>query len=87
MQDLNNGPFYAVRVCSPIDGTFNGIRVNDSMQALNNEHQPIFGLYVAGQDSGGYFSYPYYEGAGWTQGYALTSGAVAAKSIASSLGK
>lgn len=87
MQDLNNGPFYAVRVCSPIDGTFNGIRVNDSMQALNNEHQPISGLYVAGQDSGGYFSYPYYEGAGWTQGYALTSGAVAAKSIASSLGK
>jgi len=88
MPDLDNGPYYAVRVVPPIDGTFNGIRVNDKMQALSREgYQPISGLYVAGQDSGGYFSYPYYEGAGWTQGYALTSGAVAARSIAKRLGK
>lgn len=87
MPALDKGPYYAVRVVSPIDGTFNGVRVNDSMQALNKDHQPIHGLFVAGQDSGGFFSYPYYEGAGWTQGYALTSGAVAARSIAESIGK
>jgi fumarate reductase flavoprotein subunit len=81
MPDLDNGPYYAVRVISAIDGTYNGIRVNENMQALNQEYQPIDGLYVAGQDSGGYFSYPYYEGVGWTQGYAWTSGAVAAKHI------
>lgn len=81
MPSLSNGPYYAVRVCSAIDGTYNGIRVNKKMQALDGNYQPIEGLYVAGQDSGGFFSYPYYEGAGWTQGYAWTSGLIAGKSI------
>lgn len=87
MPDLDKGPYYAVKVISAIDGTYNGIRVNDKMQAMNKEYQPISGLYVAGQDSGGYFSYPYYEGAGWTQGYAWTSGAVAARSVIEALKK
>lgn len=81
MPDLDKGPYYAVKVISAIDGTYNGVRVNDKMQALNQDYQPISGLYVAGQDSGGYFSYPYYEGEGWTQGYAWTSGSVAAQSV------
>ena len=85
MPGLDKGPYYAVRVISAIDGTYNGIRVNEDMQALGGDYQPIPGLYVAGQDSGGYFSYPYYEGAGWTQGYAWTSGAVAARHIAETL--
>ena len=87
MPDLNNGPYYAVKVISAIDGTYNGIRVNKNQQALNSEYQPIEGLYVGGQDAGGYFSYPYYEGAGWTQGYAWTSGLIAAKHIAAQLGE
>ena len=68
MPDLDNGPY-------------NGVRVNENMQALNEDYQIIEGLYVAGQDSGGFFSYPYCEGVGWTQGYAWTSGAIAAKHI------
>lgn len=81
MPSLDAGPYYAVRVCSAIDGTYNGIRINKNMQALNEDYQPIPGLYVAGQDSGGFFSYPYYEGAGWTQGYAWISGRVAAQDM------
>ena len=77
MPNLDNGPYYAVKVISAIDGTYNGIRVNKNLQALNADYQPIKGLYVAGQDAGGYFSYPYYEGAGWTQGFAWTSGMIA----------
>ena len=87
MPNLDNGPYYAVRVISAIDGTYNGIRVNENMQALDKNYQPITGLYVSGQDSGGYFSYPYYEGAGWTQGYAWVSGSIAAKHIISSMNK
>ncbi|MBR1561027.1 MAG: FAD-binding protein [Clostridia bacterium] len=79
MPSLAEGPYYAVRVISAIDGTYNGIRVNENLQAVNSDYQPIPGLYVAGQDSGGFFSYPYYEGVGWTQGYAWNSGSVAAK--------
>ena len=85
MPSLSEGPFYAVKVISAIDGTYNGIRVNENMQALNGDYQPIAGLYVAGQDSGGFFSYPYYEGVGWTQGYAWTSGSVAARHIIKNL--
>ena len=85
MPDLDNGPYYAVKVISAIDGTYNGIRVNKNQQALNADYQPIEGLYVGGQDAGGFFSYPYYEGAGWTQGYAWTSGLIAAKHIASQI--
>ena len=85
MPNLDKGPYYAVKVISAIDGTYNGIRVNKNMQALNGEYQVIPGLYVAGQDSGGFFSYPYYEGVGWTQGYAWTSGSIAAKHIIENL--
>ena len=85
MPPLSEGPFYAVRVISAIDGTYNGIRVNENLQAVNGDYQPISGLYVAGQDSGGFFSYPYYEGVGWTQGYAWNSGSVAAKHMIASI--
>ena len=74
-----------MRVISAIDGTYNGIRVNKNMQAIGSDYQPIEGLYVAGQDSGGFFSYPYYEGVGWTQGYAWTSGSIAGKSVIESM--
>ncbi len=73
-----------MRICRPgasLLTTEQGIAINENTQARDEERRPIEGLYVAGQDSGGYFSYPYYEGVGWTQGYAWTSGAVAAKHI------
>lgn len=81
MPDLDNGPYYAVKVISAIDGTYNGVLVNENMQAMNRDYDVIPGLYVAGQDAGGFFSYPYYEGVGWTQGFAWTSGAVAVRYI------
>ena len=87
MPSLSEGPYYAVRVMSAIDGTYNGIRINKHMQALGQDYQPIEGLYVAGQDSGGFFSYPYYEGEGWTQGYAWTSGRIAGKSMVEAITK
>lgn len=59
-----------MRVISAIDGTYNGIRVNKNMQAIGSDYQPTRVCTSPGQDSGGYFSYPYYEGVGWTQGYA-----------------
>ena len=81
MPSLDKGPYYAVKVISAIDGTYNGVLVNENMQAMNRDYDIIQGLYVAGQDAGGFFSYPYYEGVGWTQGFAWTSGAVAVRYI------
>lgn len=88
LHPLAEGPFYAVRVISPIDGTFNGIKVNSHMQAIGQDNKPApAGLYVAGQDSGGYFSYPYTDYVGATCGYALTSGMMSIEHIKEYLGK
>lgn len=85
---LDNGPFYAVRIISPIDNTYNGIRVNTSFQALNANLQPAFsGLYLAGMDSGGYFTYPYTNFLGASSSYCLTSGMLAVDAIAEFLKK
>ena len=88
LHPLDEGPFYAVRVVSPIDGTYNGIKVNDHLQAIGKDNVPSpAGLFVAGQDSGGYFSYPYTDYVGATCGYALTSGMMAVEYIKEYLGK
>lgn len=81
---LSNGPFYAVRIYPALDGTLNGIRVNSNMQALNDDLQPIPGLYMAGYDAGSFWAFPYYQTErtnALTQGYAVTSGRIAAKHI------
>lgn len=88
LHPLAEGPFYAVRVISPIDGTYNGIKVNSHLQAMGSDNKPApAGLFVAGQDSGGYFSYPYTDYVGATCGYALTSGMLAVRYIKDYLGK
>ena len=87
LHPLDEGPFYAVRVVSPIDGTYNGIKVNDHLQAIGEGDVPApRGLFVAGQDSGGYFSYPYTDYVGATCGYALTSGMMSVEYVKEYLG-
>ena len=85
---LDDGPFYAVRIISPIDNTYNGIRIDTSFRALDENLTPsISGLYLAGMDSGGYFTYPYSNFLGSSSSYCLTSGMLAAEAIAEFLGK
>ena len=83
---IDEGPFYAVRICPAFDGTLNGIRVNSDMQALNADLEPIPGLYMGGYDAGGLWAHPYYQTThtnAVTQGFALTSGYIAANHILS----
>uniref|UniRef100_A0A7C9JIH2 FAD-binding protein n=1 Tax=Muribaculaceae bacterium Z82 TaxID=2304548 RepID=A0A7C9JIH2_9BACT len=85
---LDDGPFYAVRIISPIDNTYNGIRVDTSFRALDENLTPsISGLYLAGMDSGGYFTYPYSNFLGSSSSYCLTSGMLAAEAVAEFLEK
>lgn len=85
---LEEGPFYAVRIISPIDNTYNGVRIDTSFRALDENLTPsISGLYLAGMDSGGYFTYPYSNFLGSSSSYCLTSGMLAAEAIGEFLGK
>ena len=86
---LSEGPFYAVRICPAMDGTLNGIRVNQFMQALNADLKAIDGLFMGGYDAGGFWGNVYYQTDhtnALTQGYAITSGYIAANKVIELMG-
>ena len=47
--------------------TMNGIRVNTNMQAIDENHDAIEGLYMCGNDLGGFFNNSYPQLYGGTQ--------------------
>ena len=47
-------PFYTQKVSNGVACTVGGVKVNISMQALDTNGEPISGLYVIGEMSGGY---------------------------------
>lgn len=76
------GPYYALKGIRAFFLTCGGVKVNASMQAVNDRDEPIPGLYVTGQDMGGLSDTSYdllLEGE--ASGFALTSGRLAARNI------
>ena len=67
---IDTPPFEAYAVTCGITFTFGGLRITTEGQVLDTNHQPIPGLYAAGEMVGGlfYFNYPGATG--------LTSGAI-----------
>lgn len=73
-------PYYGVRTTGRFLCTFDGIRINTEMQALDADNNPIEGLYCAGNDSGCYFDFTYPNIAtGAAGGRSATFGYLAAK--------
>ena len=56
---VKNGPFYGIAVGEWLLATMNGVRVNTNLEAVNAEGDAIPGLYVIGNDMGGFFSNSY----------------------------
>ena len=67
---IDTPPFEAYAVTCGITFTFGGLRITTDAQVMDTNHQPIPGLYAAGEMVGGlfYFNYPGSTG--------LTSGAI-----------
>lgn len=84
---VEKGPFYAVKGAALVEDSIGGLRVNSSLQVLNNGLKPINGLYAVGCDAGGLFgdSYPVYEGLSLS--FAFNSGRLAGYSAAEALNK
>jgi len=75
---LRNPPYYAIKCCLGFLGTIGGIKINQRMEVLNNQDNPIPGLYAAGVDTGGWESYTYCSLlSGSTFGFAVNSGRIA----------
>lgn len=73
-------PYYGVRTTGRLLCTFDGIRVDTTLRALDADGNAIEGLYCAGNDSGCYFEFSYPDLApGACGGRAATFGYLAVK--------
>ena len=76
-------PFYGCRTCGFLLSTVDGIRINTDMNALDDAFEPIPGLYIAGNDSGGFYANTYFNNVtGSAAGRTATFARRAAKIIA-----
>lgn len=59
MSAIRTAPFYGAKNTGYILCTMDGIQIDLNMNAVDTNNDPIPGLYVVGNDSGGYFSGTY----------------------------
>lgn len=78
---LVEGPFFAVRLYTGDLGTSRGLVTNGHAQVLNQQNQPVQGLYAAGNDMDSMMAGTY-PGPGITLGPALTFGYLSAMHMA-----
>lgn len=82
MMKLDTPPYYGVRQTGMLLCTLDGICINDSMQALDADRKVIPGLYVVGNDSGGFYANTYTNYlTGGAAGRTVTFGRIAGKKI------
>jgi fumarate reductase flavoprotein subunit len=79
-------PYYAVKCHQGFLGTLGGIKINHRMEALNQQDEPIPGLYAAGAGTGGWESDTYcLELSGSAFGFAINSGRIAGENAVKSI--
>ena len=78
---IERGPFYAVKVQPGCFGTFAGLRTDGQARVLNEQGQPIPGLYAAGTDMASALG-GHYPSGGINLGPAMTFGYIAARHLA-----
>ena len=78
LQALRIPPYYAFKCVQSFHGTIGGIKINHRMEVLDQQENPIPGLYAGGIDTGGWESDTYcLTLSGSTFGFALNSGRIA----------
>lgn len=75
---LREGPFYAVRILPGSLGTFSGLQTDEHARVLDEQQQPIPGLYAIGNDMSSVMR-GYYPSGGITLGPAMTFGYLVGK--------
>lgn len=66
---IDEGPFEAYQVGCGVTFTFGGLRISpETAQVLDHDHNPICGLYAAGELVGGVFYFNYPGGTGLING-------------------
>jgi fumarate reductase flavoprotein subunit len=77
---LRTPPYYAILGRQGYDCTLGGIKINQFMEVINKKHDPISGLYAAGDNAGSCISRVYHmKHAGTTLSFAIGAGYLAGK--------
>jgi hypothetical protein len=84
---LDQPPYYGCRTGSWFLATIDGVAVNTDLHPVDDEGDPIEGLYVVGNDSGGFFCFTYPSmfvglACGRTMTFGKRAGMLAAKGLA-----
>ena len=75
---LRTPPYYALKCYQGFLGTIGGLKINNRMEVLDHQDDPIQGLYAAGSVTGGWESDTYcLQLSGSAFGFALNSGRIA----------
>lgn len=61
LSEMRTPPFYGAWTAAYILSTLDGILIDTNMQALDTSGNPIKGLYVVGNDSGGFYANTYFN--------------------------
>jgi fumarate reductase flavoprotein subunit len=86
LRPIRKPPFYAIDMGPAMEVSCGTIRVNGNLQVLDKDRKPIPGLYATGNDAVGLYGDCYnLDIPGSAQGFAQTSGRVAARHIAKSI--
>lgn len=83
---IKQGPYYAVRILPGSLGSFSGLLTDEHAQVLNDQHQPIPGLYAVGNDMSSVMQ-GFYPSGGITLGPAMTFGYLVGKNLAANITK
>lgn len=85
---LRTPPYYAIKGHLGLCDAYGGIKINENMEALDTEDNPIPGLFAAGATTGCWESESYcYRLTGHLLGFALNSGRIAGENAVKYLSK
>ena len=83
LQPIDTPPYYVFKCGVVFLTTMGGLRINEHMEAVDEDDTPIQGLFAAGNDTGGFESNTYNVLLpGSTFGYAINSGRIAGENAA-----
>jgi fumarate reductase flavoprotein subunit len=83
---VETGPFYAISMQGSTYGSIGGVRVNEKLQAVDQNGRTIPNLYVGGADAGGMWDNSYPDLEGLSQCFAMNSGRIAGENAATAAG-
>lgn len=86
LRPMSTAPYYAIKGQAGICDAIGGVKINENMEVIDHDDNPILGLYAAGATTGGWETEDYcYELTGHLLGFAVNSGRIAGENAANYL--